>query len=234
MDLQRIRRIFDEKTPVSAEKYNNLQNRFEDQSDRYREKTIKNDAEIDSYKKVSKEMESENLRLNSQIVDLKSQLLARKESDSHGAVKAKYDNDMAAQAEFAYQAERDRDLAMEAMAEMTEDGLVKRTDCYSALFFDSESSDLHKQILLNIPDGQHFTLDIILQFLFKPKTNENKAQILQVINDFEMYHIVTKPVITRDDVYKITQQGDMLKEALKNGNDELQALCDEFDKGPES
>jgi hypothetical protein len=72
--LQRIRRIFDEKTPVAAEKFIEVQESLRQQANEHRETTRNYEIEIEAYKKINQASKAESVQAAEENKELKVEL----------------------------------------------------------------------------------------------------------------------------------------------------------------
>jgi hypothetical protein len=72
--LQLIRRKYDKKTPVSAEKFIEIQEKFNQKSDEFHENSLKHGIEIDSYKKINEETQTMNFKLKEKTRELREEI----------------------------------------------------------------------------------------------------------------------------------------------------------------
>lgn len=237
--LQRIRRLFDSHTPVSAKAFQEIQDLLDAQSSKYRERTIKNDAELESYKKVNQEIKSDSLKLSSRIIELESKLVIQDDDARETAAQAQYDEDMSAQAEAFHENESERKSAMEALAAVDALNIIEEEEeggakDYVSLFFDSADSELSRSVMLDLPVNKQVDVDYLLKLSFKPKTESNRIQMKKIIKVMEMYHIVSyvdfqPEIFSTDIVFQLTDQGRMLQKSLNEGVGVFRDVCEKLD-----
>lgn len=245
--LQLIRRDYDKRTPVSAERFMEVEEKFNNQASSYREDTLKYEADVEHYKNIYQSEKSKLLDIQLVLDELKEKnMTLQKEVDGLREANATLNKVMrqanvkeildkeAERRKVNSEAVRDIDGSDHSKIddnidseEVVESGpKTALTGEYSKLFFDSSVSDLSRRVLQILPIAEKFDAPDLALSMMMPKTQGHIDNLSKILQIFEMYHLIES---IGSGVYSMSLAGRGLQDSLKKGVDELRKACDATD-----